>query len=144
MPQKNIILTRRSGLYLKKCGHKGRGVFCTGKIKAGEVLEVAPSVILNEAATGHADKTILVNYTFITGGIPKNIRERAHIRRSDLASIVIMGIASFCNHAENPNAEILWEAHKGTLYYTLKATRPIPRGTEICTTYGDGWFDDRD
>ena len=25
----------------------------------------------------------------------------------------------------------------------LKATKDIPKHTEICTTYGDGWFDER-
>jgi len=143
MPEKNIILERRKGLYLKDTGAKGRGVFCIGNIAAGDVLEVTPAVILNEAATRHADKTILVNYTFATGKVSKCVRDRAHIKKTDHSSAVIMGIASFCNHAEKPNAEILWEEREGALYYTLKATRPIPKNTEICTIYGCGWFDDR-
>jgi len=143
MPKKNIILDRKRGLYLKKAGAKGRGVFCSGGIKAGEVLEVTPTIVLNEASTRHTDKTILANYVFETGELPKRVRNRLHIKKAGHSCTVIMGIASFCNHAEKPNAEVLWEEQAGSLYYTLKAIRPIPRHTEICTAYGDGWFDDK-
>ena len=54
-----------------------------------------------------------------------------------------MGVISYCNHSEDPNAEVQWEEHDGTLYHLVKALRRIPKNTEICTTYGDGWFDDR-
>lgn len=142
--RKNYILKRKEGLYLEKAGAKGRGVFCTKDIKRGEVLEINPSIVLNEKATRHTDKTILVNYVFEAGQLSKRICERLHIKRMSHTSAVLMGVASFCNHAEHPNAEILWEEKRGTLYYTLKATRAIPKHTEICTTYGDGWFNDRD
>ena len=144
MSTKKIPLNRKKGLYLKNTRTpKGRGLFCTDKIKKGEILEVTPALILNEADTKHVDKTILLNYTFTLGTPSKRIRERAHIKKADNCSSVIMGIASFCNHDEEPNAEILWEERQGTLYHTLKAIRPIPRNTEICTGYGEGWFDDR-
>jgi hypothetical protein len=144
MAQKNIIMKRRQGLYLGPAGHKGRGVFCTGSIRAGEVLEVTPAIILNEAATRHVDHTLLVNYTFEIGKLSKPLRDRVRVKKTHLCSSVVMGVAAFCNHSEEPNADINWEEQKGTLYYILKATRRIPRNTEICTTYGDGWFDDRD
>ncbi len=143
MTRKKIKLGRREGLYLKDVSTKGHGVFCTQDIKKGAVLEISPSVVLNEAATGHVDKTILVNYTFELGKPSKRLRDRARIRRMDQACVVIMGVASFCNHDEDPNAEILWEDRGGMLYYTLRARRNIPKNTEICTSYGDGWFDDR-
>ncbi|MCE9508257.1 MAG: SET domain-containing protein-lysine N-methyltransferase [Alphaproteobacteria bacterium] len=142
--KKSIRLERKKGLYLKDVGGKGRGVFCAHNIAAGEELEITPALLLNEAATKHADQTILVNYTFITGKISKRLRDRAHIKKTDRCSSVIMGVASFCNHTDTPNAEILWEEQNGTLYHTLQATRPIPKNTEICTTYGDGWFENRE
>jgi hypothetical protein len=143
MVKKKIKLDRKKGLYLKAVGIKGRGVFCTGDIAAGEVLEVTPAVILNEAATRHVDETILINYTFQVGGLSKTLRKKSRIKKAGLCSSVIMGIATFCNHAEEPNAEILWDEQDGTVYHFLKATRAIPKNTEICTTYGPGWFDDR-
>jgi SET domain-containing protein len=144
MSKKNLIMKRKEGLYLKAAGHKGRGVFCVSNIKAGEVLEVTPALILNEAATDRTSKTILVNYVFEIGKFSKGLRDRLHIKRTDHASAVIMGIASFCNHDEKPNAEIVWEEREGALYYSLTATRSIPKNTEICTGYGEGWFDDKD
>jgi SET domain-containing protein len=54
-----------------------------------------------------------------------------------------MGLMSYCNHSEKPNAEIVWEEKLGTVYHTLQVTRDIPKHTEICTSYGAGWFDDR-
>jgi SET domain-containing protein len=144
MPSKRIPdLDRKKGLYLKHVGIKGRGVFCRKAIRAGDVLEVAPAVILNQAATRHADKTILLNYTFMVGNVSKSQRRRAGLKKTGKSSAVIMGIMSFCNHGEHPNAEILWEERDGTLYYILEATKAIPKNTEICTVYGRNWFEDR-
>lgn len=141
---KHPDLDRRKGLYLKRVPRKGRGVFCRTAIRKGETLEVTPAVVLNDRATTHADKTMLQNYTFVVGDISAQQRKRAGMKKkSEEASSVVFGILTFCNHDEEPNAEILWEEHGDTLYYILKATRDIPKNTEICTTYGPGWFADR-
>lgn len=136
-------LNRKSGLYLRDAGKKGRGVFCLTDIKAGEELEITPAIILDDEQTKTADKTMLKDYTFVVGNISARLRQRVKVRKSDRASGVVMGILSFCNHDEKPNAEILWEEHEGTVYYTLRATRDIPKNTEICTTYGEDWFAER-
>lgn len=142
--KKIIKLHRQPGLYIKETGDvKERGVFCTTAIKAGTTLEVTPSIILNEKATDQVDKTILANYTFAAGKISLKMRRAAQVKRPDESSAVVMGMASFCNHGAEPNAEILWEEQGGMLYYMLRATRDIPKGTEICTTYGKTWFEDR-
>ena len=144
MSKKCVRLDRKKGLYLKDTEVKGRGLFCVDDIKAGETLEVTPALILNEAATIHIDKTMLENYTFVTGKVSKRIRDRKRIKKTGDCSSLVMGIASFCNQDDAPNAEVLWEEKNGTLYNILSATRRIPRNTEICTSYGKGWFDDRD
>lgn len=137
-------LDRKKGLYLKDTGtEKGRGVFCTSPIKAGEELEVTAAVVLDDGDTKTADKTLLKNYTFVIGKVSARLRQRMKIKSSQNASSVVMGILSFCNHDKKPNAEILWEEHAGTVYYTLRATRNIPKNTEICTTYGAQWFNQR-
>lgn len=144
MPKKMPLrLDRKKGLYLKSAGIKGRGVFCTRPIRAGEILEVTPAVILNEKATAKVDETLLNNYTFTVGDLSAGLRARAGLKKSGKASCVIMGLITFCNHSQHPNAEVLWEERGGTLYHYLRATRDIPKNTEICTTYGEGWFDDR-
>ena len=143
MSKRKIKLDRKKGLYLKHTDSKGRGVFCMSDIRAGEVLEVTPTIILNEAATNRIDNTILANYTFQLGAISKAHRKRLHVKNIKKCSGVIMGITSYCNHSDDPNAEVEWEEHQGTLYHLVKALRRIPKNTEICTTYGAGWFDDR-
>lgn len=140
---KNIVpLGRKAGLYLKNTRHKGRGVFCVTRIEPGEILEVTPALLLNEKETDFADNTILLNYTFQTGPLSKSLRRQAKLGRGDGTSIV-MGIASFCNHSQTPNAEVQWLEKGGTLYYQLVATKKIPKHTEICTSYGDNWFRER-
>lgn len=137
-------LSRIEGLYLKHTGSvKGRGVFCTKAIKKGDVLEVTPALLLNEDETNTVDDTHLVNYTFVVGDIPTKVKKKAGILQTDNASSVLLGVMTFCNHDEKPNAEIHWEEEDGTVYYSLIATRDIKKNTEICTTYGEGWFDDR-
>jgi hypothetical protein len=136
-------MTRLPSLYLKHTANKGRGVYCLDNIKAGTDIEVTPAIVLNEKATTQVDKTLMVDYTFVIGDVSNPLRRAAGIKNIDESSVIVMGMASFCNHCENNNAEILWEEHDGTLYYTLRATRDIPRNTEICTTYGTDWFDER-
>jgi len=136
-------LDRKKGLYLKDAGPKGRGVFCHGDIKKGEELEVTPAVILNERQTGIVDRTPLQQYTFVVGKVSQKIRKHLGLRDHANASAVIMGLMTFCNHSRKPNAEIVWEEHGGTIYYTLQSTRRIPKGDEICTSYGNGWFKQR-
>ena len=144
LAQKQPMLVRKEGLYLQDTAEKGRGVFCIHDIAAGETLEVTPALILDETATTHADKTILANYTFATGSVSKNLRQKLQLKSPANASSVVMGIQSFCNHSETPNAEIEWEERDGTVYHILKATRKIPKNTEICTSYGPEWFAERE
>ena len=144
MPKKHPKLNRKKGLYLKDTKTvKGRGVFCVDDIRKGEILEVTPAILLNEVETKHVDKTRLLNYTFTTGNVSKKMRKEFKMRNKGKACCVIMGIASYCNHSEEPNAEVLYEEKMGTLYHYLQATKRIPKHTEICTSYGSGWFDDR-
>ena len=140
MPEKKIpLLDRKKGLYLHHVKGAGRGVFCTQAIKAGEVLERTPAIILDPPDTERIGKTLLERYVFSVGKLPKAMG----VKNSEDVSCVVMGIASFCNHSdERPNAQVVWEQKGGTLYYILEATRDIPKGTEICTSYGPGWFED--
>lgn len=137
------MLDRKKNLYLKDTVKKGRGVFCTTAIKKGEYLEVTPAIVFNEQAGNHIDKTVLENYVFMVGDISQKLRDKYKIKKGTDATCVVMGIASFCNDATKPNAEILWQEDDTTLYYILHATHDIPKDTEICTTYGERWFEDR-
>lgn len=133
-------LDRKKGLYLDQTKAKGRGVFCVSDIEEGEIIEVSPALILDEAATVHAKKTILHDYKFKVGELSNRQRALFGIKTPDKSCCIVMGIMAFCNHDENPNADIYWEEDDGTAYHFLEATRDIPKNTEICTNYGRGWF----
>ncbi len=143
MKNKKTLLPRKPGLYLAAAGFKGRGVFCTADIRKGETLERSPAVLLNDRDTTRIDDTFLCDYVFTVGNVSKKARAAAGIKTPGSCSAVIMGVATFCNHDENPNATIEWEEVDGTVYYSLRALRPIKKGQEIVTSYGDTWFSDR-
>ncbi len=136
-------LMRKDGLYLAHAGYKGRGVFCTSDIRKGEMLEVTPAILLGDEETNHIDRTILMNYAFSVGKISAAARKAADLKPKEYVSAVVMGVMSFCNHTESPNAEISWEEQNGSVYYVLEATADIKKGTEICTSYGENWLKDR-
>lgn len=138
------LLSRKPGLYLRDTEKKGRGLFCMYPIKAGEELEVTPAIILNEVATNHTEPTILRDYVFKIGDVSEEMLEENNVNDADETSCVVMGIASYCNDDVNYNAEVVYEEFDGTLYYTLQAVKDIPAHTEICTSYGESWFDDRE
>lgn len=136
------LLDRKSSLYLKMTKTKGRGVFATKDIRKGEILEATPTLILNEKETDLVQKTILRDYIFTLGKVSPRLKKLLKITKLDDGCCVILGVATFCNHDEEPNAEIQWEEVDGTVYHTLRALKAIKKNTEICTSYGEGWFDD--
>lgn len=133
-------LDRKKGLYLKETAERGHGVFCASDIEEGEVIEISPAILLDEKETAHADKTILYDYKFKIDTLSKKQRALFRIEDPKKSCCVVMGVTSFCNHSENPNADIFWEEDEGAIYHYLEATRDIPKNTEICTNYGRGWF----
>ena len=136
-------LNRKPGLYIAPAGKKGRGLYCRNAIKKGEILEVTPALILNDKDTVNAEPTIINDYTFVIGDLKKTTLKRANINKAADSSAIVMGILAYCNHDEKPNAEIIWDEQGTTLYYMLRATANIKKNTEICTSYGEGWFEDR-
>lgn len=141
MSKKDIYkLDRKKGLYLQQTATKGRGVFCVSDIEEGEVIEISPALLLDAQATAHVDKTILYDYKFKIAALSKSQRALFHIDDPKKSCCIVMGLMSFCNHSESPNADIFWEEDEGTAYHSLEATQRIPKNTEICTHYGRGWF----
>ena len=143
MTTKHPSLDRKKDLYLKETKAKGRGVFCRTAIKKGETLEVTPAIILNGKETDLMHETILSDYVFSIGKLEKKTLLQHKVTNKEDLSCVVMGITSYCNHDTHPNAEVSWQEVDGSLYYVLEATADIAKGSEICTSYGDSWFDDR-
>lgn len=133
-------LTRRQDLYLSTVAGKGRGVFCSAAILAGEIIEIAPVMIFSEADSKKLAETLIGDYTFTGALLPADIAARAGIVTPDKASCFVMGLISYCNHRTVPNTVCSLESEYHTALFILRAKQDIAPGEEICINYGLGWF----
>lgn len=138
--KKPIKLFRHSGLYLAPVPKKGRGVFCTDDIAAGELIETSPLLILDEDDAKTTSDTMLSEYVFSAAWLPPAVYKREYVTDPKKASILVMGVSSFCNGQHDPNAELVLVKGHFAAYYDLKARRDIPKETEITVSYGLLWF----
>ena len=99
---------------------KGRGLIATTDIPARAEIVTCPVIVYNDTDAGRISKTRLGDYNFRFG-------ERQN------RACIILGVISLCNHAEEPNAEIVCDEE--ALMVTLVASRPIAAGEEICIKY---------
>ena len=109
---------------------QGRGVFTTRPVRAGEVLDVSPVVLLPPSERPHLDRTSL----------------SGHYWDWDGSAAVAMGLISFTNHASPGNAR--WERDDDELTMVLVAAQDLEADVEVLADYlvdGDGsdelWFE---
>ena len=105
---------------IRQIKNKGRGVVATGPIAAGTEIVTCPVIVYDDADAGRISKTRLGDYNFRFG----ERQQRA---------CIILGVISLCNHADEPNAEIV--CHEPEQLVTLLAVAPIAAGEEICIRY---------
>jgi SET domain-containing protein len=105
---------------IRQFKRKGRGLVATEGISAGMTIVTCPVIVYDDADAGRISKTRLGDYNFRFGD------------RQNRACI-ILGVISLCNHAEEPNAEIV--CHEAEQMVTLMALRSIAEGEEICIRY---------
>lgn len=92
----------------------------TTNIPAGASIVTCPVIVYDDEDAGRISKTRLGDYNFRFG------------ERQNRACIVL-GVISLCNHADDPNAEII--CHEVEQMVSLVALRAIPEGEEICIRY---------
>jgi uncharacterized protein len=105
---------------IRQFKRKGRGLVATTQIAAGAAIVTCPVIVYDDADAGRISKTRLGDYNFRFG-------ERQN------RACIILGVISLCNHAEEPNAEIV--CHEEELMVSLVALRAIEEGEEICIRY---------
>ncbi|MGF1620759.1 MAG: SET domain-containing protein-lysine N-methyltransferase [Rhodomicrobiaceae bacterium] len=103
---------------------RGRGLFAAAHIARGEILERACTIHVHDEQTDTLEEILpLGDYYF-------------RHPKSDDAGLIILGMASLCNHADEPNAHIRFE-DQGELGWmaVLHALRDIAQGEEITYRY---------
>jgi hypothetical protein len=112
---------------------KGRGVFATAPIAAGEIFERAPVIVSPDTEWAHLEKTVLFHFSFCWGS---NLEHAA----------IALGYASLYNHSFAPNARYRLQLDDHLIHFV--ALRAIAPGEEITVNYnGDPadrepvWFD---
>jgi SET domain-containing protein len=122
-------------LYIRDTKGKGRGVFCTRLIPAGEEFEVCPLLILPSDDYRVVTACRLTDYIFTVD------KEKQLVGFS-------LGFGSLYNHATNANAAYYMDVSLQRMIYY--AVVDIPKGVEICINYAGApgteateWFSSR-
>jgi SET domain-containing protein len=122
-------------LYISDTRGKGRGVFCTRRIPAGEIFEVCPLLILPAGDNRIVTACRLTDYVYTVD------------KEKQLVG-VSLGFGSLYNHATDANAAYYMNISlRQMIYY---AAVDIPKGVEICINYAgapgkeaEEWFASR-
>lgn len=104
---------------------KGRGVVATEAIRAGEVIEVCPILILRPKDAAFLENgSDTLHYYFL---------EQTIFNRS----CVMFGYASMYNHSFEPNADLDYDDNPAEQYVLIRALKSIEPGEEIVWNYDD-------
>lgn len=99
----------------------GRGVFANQNYSVGEIVEICPTITLN-------DKDSVGNMNDYVFGFNSE------------DNLVGFGYCSMYNHQDDPNAN--WEViNKDKI--EIKVVKPIQKGEEIFVSYGEAYFNHR-
>ncbi len=98
-------------------GNGGKGVFAKENIKKGEIIEVAPIIILEFKELVDTKWNALFDYYFWM----------------DDFVVLALGYGSLYNHSENPNAKYSIDKKKREIKFT--AIKDIKKGEELFFNY---------
>lgn len=104
-------------IFVKETGKYGRGVFAKRNIKKGELIEVAPVIIIQKDEWEKMQNTILSNYIF---------RWKDH-------KAIVLGYGSLYNHSYRPNAKYITNFTHFTIDFYARTD--IKKGEEIRVNY---------
>jgi uncharacterized protein len=102
-------------------GRRGRGVFALRPFDEGEVVEICPTVVVDDDIEG-----VVRDYLF-------SARQPGKL-------LLVLGYAMLYNHAAEPN---LFHRTAGRLMIEFVAIRDIAVGEELTHDYGREYWDDR-
>jgi uncharacterized protein len=116
------------GIHVAGTKKMGRGVYTRNSIPEGEIVEVAPVIVMNAQDRIHLDKTLLHDYIFEWG------EERNQC-------CMALGLVPIYNHSYKANCEYDMYFNKETI--TVKAIRDIKAGEELYINYNGDWNNEK-
>ncbi|NEO89726.1 MAG: SET domain-containing protein [Moorea sp. SIO3G5] len=114
---------------VKKISNKGRGVIATQDIPKETLIEVAPVGIFTFTLEQKSiiKETEIFKYYFVDSLEDGNSEK--------LKGYLVFGLASLCNHGENPNTYVKWIDDEIGLWSHLIAQKDIKVGEEVTLFY---------
>ena len=113
-------------LFIGNSFNKGRGVFSSGNLAAGMIIEIAPVIVMSPEERVILDQTLLHDYIFLWG-------------TDETQCCVALGYVSIYNHDYLSNAEYEMDFETNTI--RIKTVREIKKGEEIFINYNGAWND---
>ncbi|TWI79440.1 hypothetical protein IQ13_3844 [Lacibacter cauensis] len=117
---------RLPDLFITNTADKGRGVFTEQGIEAGEIIEMAPVIVMSAAERVLLDQTLLHDYIFEWG-------------EDKTQCAMALGWIAVYNHSYTSNAEYFMDFEEGWMF--IKSVRQIEPGEEITINYNGNWDD---
>ena len=107
---------------------KGRGLYALTAFDKGTTIEAAPALQLDTNDWQKVEKSSLFPYVFAE---PSNYCPT----RADRSGYVVLGLQTFCNHDNLPNAEVHWQKNGLGHWALLVALKSIQPDEEITIYY---------
>lgn len=127
--------TGAAGLRAVSIAGKGRGIVAERAMRAGEIIERAPVLIVPEAQRAALDSTSVGNYIFMWEH--DSVAEDLYAGTGRAA--IVLGFSSLLNHSDSANCDFVRYIDAYAL--DLFALRDISAGEELTINYGlKLWF----
>ena len=120
---------QRVPLRIADFGQRGRGVVADRPIKAGELVERSPVLVIPHRDRAAADGTIVFTYVFMW----EHDTTEEDLYRHEGRAAIALGFTSLINHSYTPSCEFI--RHIDDLVIDLVALRPIAAGEELTIDY---------
>jgi SET domain-containing protein len=104
----------------------GRGVYTSGKIARGTIVEIAPVIVMKKDERVLLDQTLLHDYIFEWG-------------EDHSLCCMALGYVSIYNHSYESNCEYEMDFEHQNI--SIKAMREIKEGEELFINYNGDWDD---
>ncbi|MEC4985072.1 MAG: SET domain-containing protein-lysine N-methyltransferase [Oscillatoria sp. PMC 1068.18] len=114
-------------IIVKKVQGKGRGVFATKIIPPGTLLEVAPVSVIPAEEQATLRGTDIFRYSFV--------QPVEYSQSNEVKGYLVFGLASLCNHEENPNSRVNWVEDEVGIWSHLVAQKEIQPDEEVTLFY---------